>query len=65
VTNITIREKLSPAHIYCVNTVPIDANGSQGMWATIVASGTVLWAPVIAFGSKRVNQISTRNMDTS
>jgi len=45
--------------------VPIDANGSQGMWATIVASGTVLWAPVIAFGSKRVNQISTRNMDTS
>ena len=40
------REKLSPAHIYCVNTAPIVANGSQGMWSTIVASG-----------SKRVNDM--------
>jgi len=34
------REKLSPAHIYCVNTAPIVANGSQGIWSTIVVSGS-------------------------
>jgi len=28
------------AHIYCVNTAPIVANRSQGMWSTIVASGS-------------------------
>jgi len=31
---------LSPTHIYCVNKVPVVANGSQEMWSTIVASGS-------------------------
>jgi len=44
----TGHEKPSPAQIYCVNTAPIVANGSQGMWSTIVASG-----------SKRVNILTS------
>ena len=48
------RETKSRPPIYCVNTAPIVANGSQKMWATIVASGTVPSAPIVAFGSERV-----------
>jgi len=33
-------EKLSSAHIYCVNMAHIVAYGSQGMWLIIVASGS-------------------------